>query len=53
MQESVSIIGVVLGSRQGNLPNDAVCALAQLLGHIIALIDNEILVEDLEDLATL
>jgi hypothetical protein len=29
------------------LPNDAVCALAQLLGHIVALVDDEFLVEHL------
>lgn len=36
-----------------NLPDNAVCALAQLLGDIVALIDDKVLVEDLEDLATL
>jgi hypothetical protein len=29
------------------LPNNAVCALSQLLGHIVALVDDEFLVEDL------
>jgi hypothetical protein len=29
------------------LPNNAVCALSQLLGHIVALVDNEFLVENL------
>jgi hypothetical protein len=34
-----------------DLPNDTVCALSQLFGHSVSLIDNEVLVEDLEDLA--
>jgi hypothetical protein len=29
------------------LPDNAVCALAQLLGYIVTLVDNELLVEDL------
>jgi hypothetical protein len=29
------------------LPDNAVCALSQLLGHIVALVDDELLVEDL------
>src|ERR1700712_3258565 len=35
------------------LPDYAIRALAQLLGHIVALIHDELLVEDLEDLAAL
>lgn len=35
------------------LPNDTVSALSQLLCDIVLLVDNEVLVEDLEDLATL
>jgi hypothetical protein len=34
-----------------DLPNDPVCTLSQLFGHSVSLIDNEVLVEDLEDLA--
>jgi hypothetical protein len=29
------------------LPDNAVCALSQLLGHIVALVNDEFLVEDL------
>lgn len=36
-----------------NLPDDTVCALAQLFGDIVLLIHDEVLVKDLEDLATL
>lgn len=36
-----------------NLPNDTVCTLAQLLGHIVPFIHDKVLVEDLEDLPTL
>lgn len=35
------------------IPDNAVGALAQLLGHSVSLIDNEFLVENLEDLAAL
>ncbi len=35
----------------GTIPHDAVGALAQFLGHGVALVDDELLVEDLEDLA--
>lgn len=35
------------------IPDNAVCALAQLFCHRISLIDNEVLVEDLEDLTPL
>jgi hypothetical protein len=34
------------------LPDNAVCALAQLLGHIVALVDDELLVEDLSHALT-
>lgn len=34
-------------------PNNTVSTLTQLLGHCIALIDDEVLVKDLEDFATL
>lgn len=43
--------GLRAASRGASLPNNAVGALAQLLGHIVALVDNKLLVEDLEDLA--
>ena len=36
-----------------SLPDDAVGALAQLFGNRISLIDDEVLVKDLEDLASL
>jgi hypothetical protein len=36
-----------------HLPNDTVCTLAQLLGHIVPFIHYKVLVEDLEDLPTL
>jgi hypothetical protein len=36
-----------------DIPDDAVGTLAQLLGHIVPLVDNELLVEDLEDFAAL
>lgn len=36
-----------------NSPNNPICSLAQLLGDSIALVDNEILIKDLEDLAAL
>lgn len=36
-----------------NSPNNPICSLAQLFGDSIALVDNEILIEDLEDLAAL
>lgn len=34
-------------------PNDPVGSLTQLFGHIVALVDDEVLVKDLEDLAAL
>lgn len=36
-----------------NPPDNTVCTLAQLLGDIVLFVDDEILVEDLEDLAAL
>lgn len=36
-----------------DIPNDSVCPLAKLFGHIVTLIDDEILIEYLEDLAAL
>lgn len=36
-----------------NLPNNSICSLAQFFGDSIALVDNEILIKDLEDLAAL
>lgn len=36
-----------------NSPNNSICSLAQLFGDSIAFVDNEILIKDLEDLATL
>ena len=36
-----------------HLPDDTVSSLPKLLGHSVALIDDEILVENLEHLATL
>ena len=41
------------GQETRHLPNDTVCALSQLLGHVVSLIHNKILIEDLEDLAAL
>ena len=35
------------------LPYDAISSLSELFSHVVALIDNEILVEDLEDLPAL
>jgi hypothetical protein len=34
-------------------PDNAICALSQLLGHIVALVDDELLVEDLFKLSEL
>jgi hypothetical protein len=39
------------GMDVGRGADNAVGALAKLLGHIVALVDDEFLVEDLEDLA--
>lgn len=36
-----------------NSPNNSICSLAKLFGDSIALIDNEILIKDLEDLSAL
>lgn len=36
-----------------NEPNNTISSLAELLGDSISLVDNEVLVEDLENLATL
>lgn len=36
-----------------DLPNNSVRSLAKLFGYIVALIDDEILIEDLEDLSAL
>lgn len=36
-----------------DIPNDSVRPLAKLFGHIVALIDDEILIEYLKDLAAL
>lgn len=38
---------------RADLPHDTVCALTQLLGDIVVFIHDEVLVEDLEHLATL
>ena len=38
---------------RGNIPDNAIGALAQLLRHGVPLIDDEVLVENLEDLASL
>lgn len=39
--------------QRAGLPDDAIGTLSQLLGHSVSLVDNEVLVEDLEDLASL
>jgi hypothetical protein len=36
-----------------NVPDNTICTLTQFLGHIIPFIHDKILVEDLEDLASL
>jgi hypothetical protein len=36
-----------------NIPDDTVSALAQFLGHVVPLVNDELLVEDLEDFAAL
>lgn len=36
------------GAGAGNSPDNAICALAELLGDCVALIDHKVLVEDLE-----
>ena len=41
------------GGRRCDVPDDPVGTLAQLLGDVVALINDEILVKDLEDLPTL
>jgi hypothetical protein len=38
---------------QTDIPDNTICALTELLGDSVALVDDEVLVEDLEDLATL
>ncbi len=38
-------------ARRRGLPNDAVRTLTKLLGHIVAFVNYEFLVEDIEDLA--
>jgi hypothetical protein len=48
---AVGAVSLPLRSRLGKVPDNAVGALAKLLGHIVALVDDEFLVEDLEDLA--
>lgn len=35
------------------VPDNSICPLTQLFGNIVTLVDDEVLVEDLEDLATL
>lgn len=47
------ITGVLPNRRGCVVPNNAVSALAKLLCDSVALIDDEILVENLEDLAAL
>jgi hypothetical protein len=37
--------------RPGDVPDNTVSSLTKLLGHVVALIDDEFLIEDLEDLA--
>lgn len=37
----------------GGLPDNTICSLAKLLGDSVALVDDEVLVEDLEDLPSL
>lgn len=36
-----------------DLPDNSVCTLSHLLGHIVPFVDNELLVEDLEGMASL
>lgn len=43
--------GVSFGGALAGLPDNSIGALTKLLGHSVALVDDEVLVEDLEDLA--
>lgn len=45
--------GTQVGREIEHLPDNTVCALAQLLGHIIPIAHDKVLTKDLEDLATL
>jgi hypothetical protein len=48
--------GTQLGSEsaeKADVPNYPISTLTQLLGHIVSLVNDEVLVEDLEDLASL
>jgi hypothetical protein len=38
---------------QKNIPNDTICTLTEFFCHSVPLINYEVLIEDLEDLATL
>lgn len=40
-------------NRSEHLPNNTVCALAQLLGHMVSVAHDEVLAKDLVDLAIL
>lgn len=57
--KSIRSANAVMGSRAIGrrgllaLPNNSVSSLTKLFGHIVAFIDDEILVEDLEDLSAL
>lgn len=42
-----------MAERQCDVPYDTISSLPKLLCHIISLIDNEVLIEDLEDFAAL
>jgi len=46
-------LGGALTPESRYIPDDTIGALAQLLGHRVALVDDKVLVEDLEHLASL
>lgn len=53
-RSAVDKVSVMPSSRTSDsIPDYAISTLPQLLGDIVALVDNELLVEDLEDLAPL
>jgi hypothetical protein len=41
----------MMGNKKGDVPDDAVGTLTELFCNIVALVDDKLLVEDLEDLA--
>jgi hypothetical protein len=49
----MSAVATAKCTGSNGIPDDTVGTLAQFLGHIVPLVDNELLIEDLEHFAAL